>query len=68
LFPTDGLGSTLAQSPPSQGNIRIRYDVLFDQYAGYRQVAAQHVNGFDFVLLVTVNRPRTLGLQLACKF
>jgi hypothetical protein len=123
LFPTSGLGSTLAQSPPFQGNIRIRYDVPFEQYAGYWQVAAQHsahsyasvvtagafesprqdqqgyttygaavgvkkdawgveiygenltdtraqlyVNGFDFVHLVTVNRPRTLGLRLAYKF
>jgi iron complex outermembrane recepter protein len=123
LFPTDGLGSTLAQSPPFQGNIRIRYDAPFGQYAGYWQVAAQHsahsyasvitqgafesprqdqqgyttydaavgvkkdawgvelygenltdtraqlyVNGFDFVHLVTVNRPRTLGLRLAYKF
>jgi hypothetical protein len=55
LFPTSGLGSTLAQSPPFQGNIRIRYDVPFEQYAGYWQVAAQH-------------SARTLGLRLAYKF
>jgi len=123
LFPTAGLGSTLAQSPPFQGNIRARYEFPFNQYAGYWQVAAQHsahsyasvitqgafesprqdqrayttydaalgvkkdawgveffgenltdaraqlyVNGFDFVHLVTVNRPRTLGVRLAYKF
>jgi hypothetical protein len=30
--------------------------------------AQLYVNGFDFVRLVTVNRPRTLGLRLAYKF
>ena len=30
--------------------------------------AQLYVNGFDFVHLVTVNRPRTLGLRLAYKF
>jgi hypothetical protein len=30
--------------------------------------AQLYINGFDFVRLVTVNRPRTLGLRLAYKF
>jgi iron complex outermembrane receptor protein len=123
LFPTEGLGSTLAQSPPFQGNIRLRYETPFNDYHAYWQVGAQHsahsyasvitqgafesprqdqpsyttydaslgvkkdawgvelygqnitdtraqlyVNGFDFVRLVTVNRPRTLGLRLSYKF
>ena len=123
LFPTAGLGSTLAQSPPFQGNIRVRYELPFNEYTGYGQVAAQHsahsyasvitqgafesprqdqsayttydaalgvkkdawgveiygenlsdtraqlyVNGFDFVRLVTVNRPRTLGIRMSYKF
>ena len=29
--------------------------------------AQLYVNGFDVVRLVTVNRPRTLGLRLSCK-
>jgi iron complex outermembrane recepter protein len=42
LFPTQGLGSTLAQCPPFQGNIRVRYEFAFRDYAGYWQVGAQH--------------------------
>jgi hypothetical protein len=42
LFPTEGLGSTLAQCPPFQGNIRVRYEFSFREYAGYLQVGAQH--------------------------
>lgn len=123
LFPTGGLGSTLAQSPPFQGNIRIRYAVPINDYRAFWQVGAQHqahsyssvitqgafisprqdqpayttfdasfgvkkdawnaeifgenitdkraqlyINGFDFVRLVTVNRPRTIGLRLSYKF
>ena len=30
LFPTEGLGSTLAQCPPFQGNIRLRYEFAFE--------------------------------------
>ena len=42
LVPTSGLGSTLAQSPPFQGNIRARYEVPFNGYTGYAQLGAQH--------------------------
>jgi hypothetical protein len=42
LFPTAGIGSTLAQSLLFQGNIRARYVLPLSQYAGYWQVAAQH--------------------------
>src|SRR6185437_492730 len=42
LFPTAGLGSPLAQSPPFQGNIRIRDEHEIAGYLWYGQVAAQH--------------------------
>jgi len=42
LVPTAGIGSTLAQSPPFQGNIRARYEIPFNTYVGYAQVGAQH--------------------------
>ena len=42
LFPTEGLGSTLAQCPPFEGNIRLRYEFAVREYAGYWQVGAQH--------------------------
>ena len=42
LFPTAGVGSTLAQSPPFQGNIRARYEVAMGDYAGFWQLGAQH--------------------------
>lgn len=42
LFPTAGIGSTLAQCPPFQGNVRVRYDFRILQYGGYWQLGAQH--------------------------
>ena len=36
------LGSTLAQSPPFQGNIRARYDLTFNDYHAFWQVAGVH--------------------------
>jgi iron complex outermembrane receptor protein len=123
LFPTAGLGSPLAQAPPFQGNLRIRYEAEVDNYSWHAQVAGQHtahsyaqtitlggfeppnqpqnpyttydaalgvvnnmwaielygqnltdtraqlyVNGFDFVHLVTPNRPRTFGLRVSYHF
>ena len=123
LVPTEGIGSTLANSPPFQGNIRARYETSLGDYATYGQVGAQHsahsyasiitqgafesprqnqeayttydaaigvkrdawgaelygenlrdtraqlyVNGFDFVHLVTVNRPRTIGVRISYRF
>jgi iron complex outermembrane recepter protein len=42
LFPTEGIGSTLAQCPPFQGNIRARYEFSMKEYGGYWQIGAQH--------------------------
>jgi iron complex outermembrane receptor protein len=42
LVPTAGIGSTLAQSPPFQGNIRARYEIPFSGYVGYGQIGGQH--------------------------
>ncbi len=42
LYPTTGLGSRLAQSPPFQGNIRARYAFPWQRHDAYVQLAAQH--------------------------
>jgi iron complex outermembrane recepter protein len=42
LVPTAGIGSTLAQCPPFQGNARVRYEFPFQGYVYYGQVGAQH--------------------------
>ena len=42
LFPTLGRGSPLAQAPPFQGNIRLRYQAEFGNYNWHAQAAAQH--------------------------
>ncbi len=42
LFPTDGVGSTLAQSPPFQGNVRARYEIPVGAVNAYLQVGATH--------------------------
>lgn len=123
LFPTAGVGSPLAQSPPFAGNIRARYEFSVGGYNAHWQVAGQHtdhsyasvitqgafeppnqeqapyttydaalgvtkdsldlelygenltdtraqlyVNGFDYVHLVTPNRPRTIGFRMAYRF
>jgi outer membrane receptor protein involved in Fe transport len=44
LVPTAGIGSTLAQSPAFQGNLRLRYEIPFDRYLGYLQVGGQHTD------------------------
>jgi iron complex outermembrane recepter protein len=42
LFPTNGLGSSLANAPPFQGNIRARYEYPLADYHLYAQAAAHH--------------------------
>jgi iron complex outermembrane recepter protein len=42
LFPTNGLGSSLANAPPFQANIRARYEHPFADYHLYAQAAAHH--------------------------
>ena len=44
LFPTKGIGSPLANAPPFQGNVRLRYEAPFDNYLWHVQVAAQHTD------------------------
>jgi iron complex outermembrane recepter protein len=44
LVPTAGIGSTLAQSPAFQGNIRARYEVPVNDYVGYAQIGGQHTD------------------------
>ena len=124
--PFGTLGSPLANSPPFQGNIRVRYELAFGDYQAFWQVAAVHQahsfsttdhlsttlqgnsivfdnlpwttydaslgvskddwsmqiygqnlsdtrailssNYGQFVKANTVNRPRTLGLQISYRF
>jgi iron complex outermembrane recepter protein len=42
LFPTNGPGSSLANAPPFQGNLRARYEYPVADYHWYAQTAAQH--------------------------
>jgi outer membrane receptor protein involved in Fe transport len=42
LFPTGGPGSPLAQSPPFQGNLRVRYERPLGSYDAFAQIGAQH--------------------------
>jgi outer membrane receptor protein involved in Fe transport len=42
LFPTNGVGSSLANAPPFQGNLRARYEVPVADYHVYAQAAAIH--------------------------
>jgi len=42
LFPTEGIGSPLANAPPFQGTIRARYEVPIASYNWHAQVGAQH--------------------------
>jgi iron complex outermembrane receptor protein len=42
LFPTNGPGSSLANAPPFQGNLRARYEYPVADYHWYVQAAAAH--------------------------
>jgi iron complex outermembrane receptor protein len=42
LFPTNGRGSSLANAPPFQGNLRARYEYPVNDYHVYAQAAATH--------------------------
>ncbi len=64
LVPTAGLGSTLAQSPPFQGNIRARYDVPFNGYNGYGQIGAQHT-AHSYASIITQGALETPRQDLA---
>jgi outer membrane receptor protein involved in Fe transport len=44
LVPTAGIGSSLAQSPAFQGNLRIRYEIPFAGSTAYAQVGGQHTD------------------------
>jgi iron complex outermembrane recepter protein len=44
LFPTNGIGSPLANAPPFQGNVRARYEIPFDDYTWHVQAGAQHTD------------------------
>jgi iron complex outermembrane recepter protein len=41
LFPTEGLGSPLANAPPFQGNLRVRYEIPMASYRYHAQVGVQ---------------------------
>ena len=52
VFPTAGIGSSLAQAPPFQGNLRARYEFDVGGYSAYWQLAAQHTaHSYSSVLL-----------------
>jgi outer membrane receptor protein involved in Fe transport len=53
IFPTAGVGSTLAQSPPFQGNVRARYEFSIRDYESYWQLGAQHT-AHSYASVITV--------------
>ena len=59
LFPTRGVGSPLANSPPFQGNIRLRYEVPMLDYVWHAQAGAQHTDQSyaDVITIGTVAPP-----------
>jgi len=44
LFPTRGVGSPLANAPPFQGNLRLRYEVPMFDYVWHAQAGVQHTD------------------------
>ena len=44
LFPTRGVGSPLADAPPFQGNLRLRYEAPLFDYRWHVQAGAQHTD------------------------
>jgi len=53
IFPTAGLGSTLAQSPPFEGTLRARYEFSMHEYGGFWQLGAQHT-AHSYASVITV--------------
>jgi outer membrane receptor protein involved in Fe transport len=59
LFPTRGIGSPLANSPPFQGNVRLRYEVPMFDYVWHVQAGAQHTDHSyaDVITIGTIAPP-----------
>jgi iron complex outermembrane receptor protein len=59
LFPTRGVGSPLANAPPFQGNMRLRYEVPMFDYVWHLQAGAQHTDHSyaDVITLGTIAPP-----------
>ena len=59
LFPTRGVGSPLANSPPFQGNMRLRYEVPVLDYVWHAQAGAQHTDQSyaDVITMGTIAPP-----------
>ena len=59
LFPTRGVGSPLADSPPFQGNIRLRYEAPVLDYVWHAQAGVQHTDESyaDVITIGTVAPP-----------
>jgi len=57
LFPTRGVGSPLANAPPFQGNLRLRYELPLLDYLWHAQAGMQHTD-HSFADVITVARLR----------
>jgi outer membrane receptor protein involved in Fe transport len=59
LFPTRGVGSPLANAPPFQGNLRLRYEIPMFDYVWHVQAGAQHTDHSyaDVITLGTIAPP-----------
>lgn len=62
LFPTGGVGSPLANAPPFQGNIRLRYEVPMQDYLWHVQAGMQHTDESyaDVITIGTLGPPNYL--------
>jgi outer membrane receptor protein involved in Fe transport len=62
LFPTAGIGSPLADAPPFQGNVRLRYELPLRDYLWHAQVGVQHTDESyaDVITIGTIAPPNYL--------
>jgi iron complex outermembrane receptor protein len=62
LFPTGGIGSPLADAPPFQGNVRLRYELPLRDYLWHAQVGVQHTDESyaDVITIGTIAPPNYL--------
>jgi iron complex outermembrane recepter protein len=64
LFPTRGIGSPLADAPPFQGNLRLRYEVPMLDYVWHAQAGVQYTDK-SFADVITVGTIAPPDFELA---
>jgi iron complex outermembrane receptor protein len=64
LFPTRGIGSPLANAPPFQGNLRLRYELPILDYVWHAQAGMQHTD-HSYADVITVGTVAPPDYELA---